>query len=48
MNMGMGMGMGMNAGVPLQHRQTKPQDSSQQFMSDQDLNQLTGYMAGFN
>ncbi|ETI25607.1 hypothetical protein G647_02381 [Cladophialophora carrionii CBS 160.54] len=40
------MGMGMNAGMPLQ--QTKPQNSSPQLMSEQDMSQLTGYMSGFN
>ncbi|EXJ57354.1 hypothetical protein A1O7_07701 [Cladophialophora yegresii CBS 114405] len=42
----MNMGMGMNAGMPLP--QTKAQNNSHQLMSEQDLSQLTGYMAGFN
>jgi hypothetical protein len=45
---GMNMGMGVNPGMPLQYQQTRPRNGSGELMSEQDLNQLSGYMAGFN
>ena len=42
----MNMGMGMNSGMALQYQQ--PQNENGQLMSEQDLSQLSGYMAGFN
>jgi len=44
MNPAMGMGVGINAGMPVHQKQPENKD----FMSQQDLNQLNGYMAGFN
>jgi hypothetical protein len=43
MNIGMG---GINTGMPYQHAHQSSNDG--QLMSEQDLNQLSGYMAGFN
>ncbi|KAJ9610319.1 hypothetical protein H2200_005096 [Cladophialophora chaetospira] len=46
---GMNMGMGMNSGgMHLPQQQFQSQNSKQQLMSEHDLNQLSGYMAGFN
>ncbi|KIX99933.1 uncharacterized protein Z520_04571 [Fonsecaea multimorphosa CBS 102226] len=47
MNHPVGVGMDMNPGMPLQQQPTQA-GSTGQFMSDRDLNQLTGYVAGFN
>ncbi|KAH0838944.1 hypothetical protein AYO21_05977 [Fonsecaea monophora] len=47
LNPQMGMGMDMNPKVPLQQQTSQP-SSNGQFMSSRDLNQLSGYVAGFN
>ncbi|KIW23760.1 uncharacterized protein PV07_11936 [Cladophialophora immunda] len=47
MNRPMGMGMDMNTGMPLQQQATQAGGNGE-FMSDRDLSQLSGYVAGFN
>ena len=46
---GMNVGLGLGADVPLQYQQSPRQsDTSSQLMTEQEINQLSGYMAGFN
>ncbi|KAJ9624753.1 hypothetical protein H2204_010655 [Knufia peltigerae] len=48
MDMGMGMGnMNMNMNMPMQPQQKKSPQNTHSPMSEQDMNQLTGYMSGF-
>lgn len=47
--MNMGMGMGIDMGLPMKQQQGQPQNNNnQQLMNEHDLNQLSGYMSGFN
>ena len=46
--MNMGLGVGNSPGLPLQYQPVRSEDGTTQLMSEQDLNNPSGYMAGFN